>query len=276
MNGANLSVGDKVIIGFLNNSIYDVIVYGALDKTIHDDSKQDLLISGSNIKTVNNESLLGSGNITIQGGSNVDIVTSWETTPSDTKVASEKLTKDTLDTKQATLVSGSNIKTVNSTTLLGSGDISIPAGEDGSLFWTTTTAPTTPNYTFTISNLAGETGKTPKKGDIIFYSYYRYTVDTVGETTLKATPRQSIRGATGAAGANGTNGADGDGIVTDFYIDSETDEWVIETAVCSQGEVVTSFSSTLTDTKVPSEKLIKEYVDDLVGDAILYINGNST
>lgn len=31
-------------------------------------NKQDTLISGSNIKTINNTSLLGSGNITIQGG----------------------------------------------------------------------------------------------------------------------------------------------------------------------------------------------------------------
>ena len=68
LNGANLSVGDKVIIGFLNNSIYDVVCYGALDKTIHDDSKQDTLISGTNIKTINHQSILGSGNITIEGG----------------------------------------------------------------------------------------------------------------------------------------------------------------------------------------------------------------
>ena len=31
-------------------------------------TKQDTLVSGTNIKTINNESLLGSGNITIQGG----------------------------------------------------------------------------------------------------------------------------------------------------------------------------------------------------------------
>lgn len=68
INGANLSVGDKAVIGFLNNSIYDVVCYGALDKTVHDDSKQDLLISGTNIKTINHQSLLGSGNITIEGG----------------------------------------------------------------------------------------------------------------------------------------------------------------------------------------------------------------
>ena len=62
------------------------------------DGKQATLVSGTNIKTINNNSLLGSGNIDIQGSS-VDIVTSWEQALSDEKVASEKLTKDTLDTK---------------------------------------------------------------------------------------------------------------------------------------------------------------------------------
>lgn len=37
-------------------------------------TKQDTLVSGTNIKTVNNESLLGSGNITIQGGGGNDVV----------------------------------------------------------------------------------------------------------------------------------------------------------------------------------------------------------
>lgn len=37
--------------------------------------KQDALVSGTNIKTVNNESLLGSGNITITGGSSISEVT---------------------------------------------------------------------------------------------------------------------------------------------------------------------------------------------------------
>ena len=35
-------------------------------------TKQDTLVSGTNIKTINNESILGSGNITIQGGGSVD------------------------------------------------------------------------------------------------------------------------------------------------------------------------------------------------------------
>jgi hypothetical protein len=35
------------------------------------ESKQDQLISGMNIKTINGESILGSGNITIKGGGDV-------------------------------------------------------------------------------------------------------------------------------------------------------------------------------------------------------------
>ena len=157
------------------------------------------------------------------GSGGVDIVTSWSSPTSNTRVPSEKLTKNTLDTKsdtghthddryytesemdtalaskQASLVSGTNIKTINNESLLGSGNISISGG-----------------------------------------------------------------------------GGSGGSCVTDFYIDSNTDEWVIETSACSQGEVVTSWSSTLTDTKVPSEKLVKEYVDDLVGAAITYINGSGS
>ena len=54
-------------------------------------SKQDTLVSGTSIKTVNSTSLLGSGDVAVQ----------------------------------PTLVSGTNIKTINSTSLLGSGDIAV-------------------------------------------------------------------------------------------------------------------------------------------------------
>lgn len=52
---------------------------------------QETLISGTNIKTVNSTSLLGSGNVSVQ----------------------------------PTLVSGTNIKTVNGNSLLGSGDLAV-------------------------------------------------------------------------------------------------------------------------------------------------------
>lgn len=71
-------------------------------------SKQDTLVSGTNIKTVNSTSLLGSGDIVVQ----------------------------------PTLVSGTNIKTVNGNTLLGSGDVTISGGaittqDEGSTLSTT-------------------------------------------------------------------------------------------------------------------------------------------
>ena len=41
---------------------------GFITSSYHDNTKQDTLVSGSNIKTINGNSLLGSGNITISGG----------------------------------------------------------------------------------------------------------------------------------------------------------------------------------------------------------------
>ena len=60
--------------------------------------KQATLISGTNIKTINSSSLLGSGDVAVQ----------------------------------ETLVSGTNIKTINGSSLLGSGDISVSASPAGS------------------------------------------------------------------------------------------------------------------------------------------------
>lgn len=93
-------------------------------------SKQDVLVSGQNIKTINGNSLLGSGNLEIQGGGSSitvdDTLSTTSTNPVQNKVITEKI-----NTKQDSLVSGTNIKTINSTSLLGSGNISIPKGDKG-------------------------------------------------------------------------------------------------------------------------------------------------
>ena len=47
------------------------------------EGKQPTLVSGTNIKTINNESLLGEGNIDIQGGSSVNVVQDIGTSTSD-------------------------------------------------------------------------------------------------------------------------------------------------------------------------------------------------
>lgn len=93
-------------------------------------SKQDVLVSGQNIKTINGNSLLGSGNLEIQGGGSSitvdDTLSTTSTNPVQNKVITEKI-----NTKQDSLVSGTSIKTINSTSLLGSGNISIPKGDKG-------------------------------------------------------------------------------------------------------------------------------------------------
>ena len=121
-------------------------------------AKQDTLVSGTNIKTINNESLLGSGNINVSGGGSLptdvringtsitsndiaDIKTNGTYNATSNKIATmsdlptkvSDLTNDSgfIDntyhdsTKQNTLVSGTNIKTINNQTLLGSGNITI-------------------------------------------------------------------------------------------------------------------------------------------------------
>lgn len=71
----------------------------ASDKTTWN-GKQDALVSGTNIKTINNESILGSGNITIQGGDvsgKEDVsnkVTSLSASSTDTQYPSAKCVYD--------------------------------------------------------------------------------------------------------------------------------------------------------------------------------------
>ena len=176
-------------------------------------TKQDILVSGTNIKTINNESILGSGNIVIQGGggsdysagANINIstdnvisvtgitiptsntaftndagyvnsgevetqitnkgyitgytetdpvfqasaasgitsqnITNWNNkldssalTPYYTSAQTDNAISNATSGKQDTLVSGTNIKTINNQSLLGSGNIEIQGGGGGSSY----------------------------------------------------------------------------------------------------------------------------------------------
>ena len=78
------------------------------------DGKQPTLVSGTNIKTINGNSILGEGNLVIEGGG-IDLSNYYTKTETDTK----------LDTKQNTLVSGTNIKTINSQSIIGEGNLEV-------------------------------------------------------------------------------------------------------------------------------------------------------
>lgn len=132
-------------------------------------SKQDALVSGTNIKTINGNSLLGSGNLTVSGGgggggavtsvagktgdvtlvkadvalSNVDnTADNAKAVLSATKLATARNINGvafdgtgnitvTDSTKQDALVSATNIKTINGNSILGAGNLTISGGGGG-------------------------------------------------------------------------------------------------------------------------------------------------
>lgn len=89
----------------------------ALEETI-DTAKQDTLVSGTNIKTVQGNSIVGSGDVVLisDGISNGSML-----------APTQNVVFDALTGKQATLVSGTNIKTINGSSILGSGNLSLSA-----------------------------------------------------------------------------------------------------------------------------------------------------
>ena len=130
--------------------------------------KQDTLVSGTNIKTVNGESLLGEGNILINSVDVDSALSATSENPVQNKVITNKVntieqsitnlsntmptkvseldndsgyitnaaltdlaTKEEVSAKQDTLVSGTNIKTINGNSILGAGNIVIEGGGGG-------------------------------------------------------------------------------------------------------------------------------------------------
>ena len=88
-------------------------------------TKQDTLVSGTNIKTINGNNLLGSGNITIEGGGGGGTVDQTFDGTSQNAQSGVAIQGELSTNYQSKLVSGTNIKTVNNESILGSGNIDI-------------------------------------------------------------------------------------------------------------------------------------------------------
>lgn len=99
----SLSSSDVGLQNVNNTSDIDKPISNATQSVLN--SKQNMLVSGTNIKSINSQSLLGSGDLSLS-------------TPAD------------LLTKQDKLVSGTNIKTINGVNLLTSGDIAVSTPAD--------------------------------------------------------------------------------------------------------------------------------------------------
>lgn len=84
-------------------------------------NKQNILRSGANIKTINNQSILGGGNLEIAGDS-----AEWGNIDGDIQQQTDLWL--ILQSKQDDLVSGVNIKTINSQSILGPGNIDVSGG----------------------------------------------------------------------------------------------------------------------------------------------------
>ena len=104
------------------------------DKSLH-----AALVSGTNIKTVNNESFLGSGNVSFptvpSASSTAPLMDGTASSGSGTSYARGNHRHPTDTSRQETLVSGTNIKTINGNSILGSGNLTV----GGSSGWTNIT-----------------------------------------------------------------------------------------------------------------------------------------
>lgn len=80
-------------------------------------AKQDALVSGTNIKTINNESILGSGNITVQGGGGSVTVDTELSSTSENPVANSAITT-AINSKQEAFTVGNGLSYNNGSHLL--------------------------------------------------------------------------------------------------------------------------------------------------------------
>lgn len=140
-------------------------------------SKQDKLVSGVNIKTINGQSLLGSGDVTINGGGGSADLTGYLTKD---EASTTYASKTDLQGKQDTLVSGTNIKTVNGQSLLGSGDITIEGGSGGS--------------SVTVDSELSSTSPNPVQNKVIKTELDKKQDKLVSGTSLKTVNGQSLLG----------------------------------------------------------------------------------
>ena len=280
-NGSAISIlAEQIIEGSvisynigLNIPSASATVRGALTSTDWTtfNSKQATLVSGTNIKTVNGTSLLGSGNVVISGGTGLTslnaltagtqlfavastgtdfTITSVTDThtfsiPTASATARGLLSSanwTTFNSKQDALISGTNIKTINGVTLLGSGNITTGTGNGtvtsvglnvsiAAFTLTATANPITTSGTFTIAAAGDSTQYINGAGNLV-------TFPTFSSTSLVV---KTVRNQTGSTLAAGTvvyiNGASGN-IATVAKADPSSDATSAQTFGVTQAAIL--------------------------------------
>ena len=131
--GTNIQINEENVISATDTIYDDTEVRGLIS------DKQDELVSGTNIKTINGNSILGEGNLVIEGGQGGLTSVAHDATMTgagtnesplgvDTTTIAQKSDIPDISGKQDTLVSGTNIKTINNQSILGEGNIVIEGG----------------------------------------------------------------------------------------------------------------------------------------------------
>lgn len=103
------------------------ITLNGTDYNVKDPNAQETLVSGTNIKTINNQSILGSGNITIQGGSGGGGETVIELTQAQYDALTEYAENTTYIITDATPINMDNYATTGTVNTL-SGQVSTLSG----------------------------------------------------------------------------------------------------------------------------------------------------
>ena len=204
-NGA-LFVNANIAFSEITSTPTTLAGYGITDA-------QESLVSGTNIKTVNGGSILGSGDLTV--------ATSFASlTGKPTTLAGYGITD-----AQATLVSATNIKTINGATLLGSGDLTV-SGSGGDVVDDTTPqlgGNLDVNGNKITSTAGGDIDIEPDGTGDVLLGNFKFDVDqTVGAgqdnyvmTYDNSTGKISLEAASGGAGGIlNTAGNTGTGSVT--------------------------------------------------------------
>ena len=133
LNGESLLGSGDVTISKSSLGLGNVDNTTDLDKPVSTaqraalEQKQNNLVTGANLKTVNGQDLLGAGDVAITKG-DVGLANVDNTSDADKPVSTAQ--REALDRKQDALVSGENIKTINGMSILGGGDIVITNGDE--------------------------------------------------------------------------------------------------------------------------------------------------
>lgn len=203
ISGSSITLGGKPLVEYIDDAIDDTDIDVSLPITIQIDSSTGVIFNTNSISTTLTATVYRGGeDITSQitqfewtkKDKNGNIDTSWTRT---TATNSINVNINNIDGK--VIIDCGTTVTQDSTTTTASGSITISKIHDGSQFWTSTTAPISPDYTFSISDLVGDTNADIKEGDIIYYSHYRYTVTsvTLNGTTVLCGNRENLRGVDG-------------------------------------------------------------------------------